>query len=32
MVILDKIYVEEGAYVRAGQPLFKIDSRATENR
>ncbi|WP_267401961.1 MULTISPECIES: efflux RND transporter periplasmic adaptor subunit [unclassified Chryseobacterium] len=24
---LDKIYVEEGAYVRAGQPLFKIDSR-----
>jgi membrane fusion protein (multidrug efflux system) len=25
---LDKIYVEEGAYVRAGQPLFKIDSRA----
>lgn len=25
---LDKIYVEEGAYVRAGQSLFKIDSRA----
>ncbi|WP_294282431.1 efflux RND transporter periplasmic adaptor subunit [uncultured Chryseobacterium sp.] len=25
---LDKIYVEEGAYVRAGQPLFKIDSRS----
>jgi membrane fusion protein (multidrug efflux system) len=25
---LDKIYVEEGAFVRAGQPLFKIDSRA----
>ncbi|MCW3160064.1 efflux RND transporter periplasmic adaptor subunit [Chryseobacterium oryctis] len=25
---LDKIYVEEGSYVRAGQPLFKIDSRA----
>jgi membrane fusion protein (multidrug efflux system) len=25
---LDRIYVEEGAYVRAGQPLFKIDSRA----
>lgn len=25
---LDKIYVEEGAYVRAGQALFKIDSRA----
>jgi len=24
---LDRIYVEEGAYVRAGQPLFKIDSR-----
>ncbi len=24
---LDKIYVEEGAYVRAGQPLFKIDPR-----
>jgi membrane fusion protein (multidrug efflux system) len=24
---LDKIYVEEGAFVRAGQPLFKIDSR-----
>lgn len=25
---LDKIYVEEGAYVKAGQALFKIDSRA----
>ncbi|MBW8524431.1 efflux RND transporter periplasmic adaptor subunit [Chryseobacterium chendengshani] len=25
---LDRIYVEEGAYVRAGQALFKIDSRA----
>ncbi|GEN77080.1 efflux RND transporter periplasmic adaptor subunit [Chryseobacterium hagamense] len=25
---LDKIYVEEGAYVRAGQSLFKIDSRS----
>ncbi|WP_137905602.1 efflux RND transporter periplasmic adaptor subunit [Chryseobacterium sp. 2VB] len=25
---LDRIYVEEGAYVRAGQPLFKIDSRS----
>lgn len=25
---LDKIYVEEGAYVRSGQALFKIDSRA----
>jgi membrane fusion protein (multidrug efflux system) len=25
---LDRIYVEEGAYVKAGQPLFKIDSRA----
>ncbi|WP_370900037.1 efflux RND transporter periplasmic adaptor subunit [Chryseobacterium gossypii] len=25
---LDKIYVEEGSFVRAGQPLFKIDSRA----
>ncbi|ASK30545.1 efflux transporter periplasmic adaptor subunit [Chryseobacterium sp. T16E-39] len=25
---LDRIYVEEGAFVRAGQPLFKIDSRA----
>ncbi|MBM7418830.1 MULTISPECIES: efflux RND transporter periplasmic adaptor subunit [Chryseobacterium] len=25
---LDKIYVEEGAYVRAGEALFKIDSRA----
>lgn len=25
---LDKIYVEEGAYVRVGQALFKIDSRA----
>ena len=25
---LDKIYVEEGAFVRAGQPLFKIDSRS----
>lgn len=25
---LDRIYVEEGSYVRAGQPLFKIDSRA----
>ncbi|MDV4099477.1 efflux transporter periplasmic adaptor subunit [Elizabethkingia anophelis] len=24
---LDKIYVEEGSFVRAGQPLFKIDSR-----
>lgn len=24
---LDKIYVEEGAYVKAGQPLFLIDSR-----
>lgn len=24
---LDKIYVEEGSYVRAGQPLFKIDPR-----
>jgi len=24
---LDKIYVEEGAFVHAGQPLFKIDSR-----
>ena len=25
---LDQIYVEEGAFVRAGQALFKIDSRA----
>lgn len=25
---LDKIYVEEGSFVRAGQALFKIDSRA----
>ena len=25
---LDKIFVEEGAFVRAGQPLFKIDSRS----
>ncbi|WP_292010219.1 efflux RND transporter periplasmic adaptor subunit [Chryseobacterium sp.] len=25
---LDKIYVEEGSFVRAGQPLFKIDSRS----
>jgi membrane fusion protein, multidrug efflux system len=24
---LEKIYVEEGAYVRAGQPLFKINDR-----
>lgn len=24
---LEKIYVDEGAYVRAGQPLFKIDAR-----
>lgn len=24
---LDKIYVDEGAYVRRGQPLFKIDAR-----
>lgn len=24
---LEKIYVDEGAYVKAGQPLFKIDSR-----
>jgi RND family efflux transporter MFP subunit len=24
---LDKIYVEEGAYVNAGQPLFKINDR-----
>lgn len=24
---LDKIYVDEGAYVTAGQPLFKIDDR-----
>ena len=24
---LDKIYVEEGAYVTAGQPLFKINDR-----
>jgi len=25
---LDRIYVEEGAFVRVGQPLFKIDSRS----
>lgn len=25
--ILEKIYVDEGAYVKAGQPLFRIDSR-----
>ena len=25
---LDRIFVEEGAFVRAGQPLFKIDSRS----
>ncbi|MBC9931830.1 efflux RND transporter periplasmic adaptor subunit [Chitinophaga qingshengii] len=25
--ILDKIYVDEGAYVKAGQPLFKINDR-----
>ncbi|HEY4063515.1 MAG TPA: efflux RND transporter periplasmic adaptor subunit [Puia sp.] len=25
--LLDKIYVEEGAYVTAGQPLFKINDR-----
>ena len=25
---LDKIFVEEGAFVRLGQPLFKIDSRS----
>lgn len=25
---LDKIYVDEGSFVRAGQALFKIDSRA----
>ncbi|WP_447642898.1 MULTISPECIES: efflux RND transporter periplasmic adaptor subunit [Chitinophagaceae] len=24
---LDKIYVDEGAYVHAGQPMFRIDSR-----
>src|SRR5687768_13976449 len=24
---LQKIYVDEGAYVNAGQPLFKIDAR-----
>lgn len=24
---LNKVYVDEGAYVRAGQPLFQIDSR-----
>jgi membrane fusion protein (multidrug efflux system) len=24
---LEKIYVDEGAYVRTGQPLFKIDAR-----
>ena len=24
---LDKIFVDEGAYVRTGQPLFKIDAR-----
>lgn len=24
---LDKIYIEEGAYVKAGQPLFKINDR-----
>src|SRR5580692_5229730 len=24
---LDKIYVEEGAYVKQGQPLFKINDR-----
>ncbi|WP_264751858.1 efflux RND transporter periplasmic adaptor subunit [Chryseobacterium kimseyorum] len=24
---LQKVYVDEGAYVRAGQPLFQIDSR-----
>ena len=28
MDTFDRIYVEEGAYVRAGQPLFKIDSRS----
>ncbi|KAA5532378.1 efflux RND transporter periplasmic adaptor subunit [Taibaiella lutea] len=25
--ILDKVYVDEGAYVKAGQPLFKINDR-----
>jgi len=25
--LLDKIYVEEGAYVTAGQPLFKVNDR-----
>lgn len=25
---LDKIFVDEGAYVKAGQPLFRIDARA----
>lgn len=25
---LEKIYVDEGAYVKAGQPLFRIDARA----
>ncbi len=27
---LQKIYVDEGAYVKAGQPLFKIDARSYE--
>ncbi len=26
---IQKIYVEEGAYVKAGQPLFKIDDRSS---
>ena len=25
---LEKIYVDEGAFVKAGQPLFKVDSRS----
>lgn len=29
---LDKIYVEEGAFVKAGQPLFKIDSRVYQEQ
>ena len=29
---LEKIYVEEGAYVRAGQPLFKINDRVYQEQ
>lgn len=30
--VLDKIYVDEGAFVKAGQPLFKIHARPYEEQ